>query len=79
MKKQIELEAIKQQLEYTLEELQKKRSDKNLMHDWITEALRRVKNLNKPPVINCKPKTKKVNKIIDAEKFGKICDIIKRI
>jgi hypothetical protein len=58
MKKQIELEAIKQQLEYALEEVHKKRSDKNLMHDWLTEALCRVKKLTMPRVINCKPERK---------------------
>ena len=51
MKKQIELEAIKQQLEYALEEVHKKRSDKNLLHDWLTDALNRVKKLTMPRVI----------------------------
>ena len=55
MKKQIELEAIKQQLEYTLEEVHKKRSDKNLMHDWLTDALSRVKKLTIPAVSNSLP------------------------
>ena len=51
MKKQIELEAIKQQLEYTIEEVHKKRSDKNLMHDWLTDALSRVKKLTMTHII----------------------------
>lgn len=50
MKKKIELEVIKQQLEYALEEVHKKRIDKNLMHDWLTEALHRVKKLTIPHI-----------------------------
>ena len=72
MKKQIELEAIKQQLEYALEEVRKKRSDKNLMHDWLTDALRRVKKLTMPRVIKsvCKCKNSSWNR--DAGCF--VCD-----
>lgn len=47
-----ELNVIKQQLEFALNEVQKKRSDKTLIHDWITEALNRVKELNKSEVNN---------------------------
>jgi len=45
MKIQIELQNIKQQLEYAIEEVRKKRTDKNILHDWLTEAHNRLKQL----------------------------------
>jgi hypothetical protein len=52
METKIELEVITNQLQSSLDELKRKRIDRNLIHDYITEALSRVKKLNKPAVIN---------------------------
>ena len=50
MKTKIELEVIDNQLQSALDELKRKRLDRNLIHDYIIEALSRVKKLNEPAV-----------------------------
>ena len=51
METKIELEVVTNQLQAALNELKRKRLDRNLIHDYITEALSRVKKLNEPAVI----------------------------
>jgi len=51
METKIELEVVTNQLQSALDELKRKRLDRNLIHDYITEALSRVKKLNEPAVI----------------------------
>ena len=51
METKIELEVVTNQLQSALNELKRKRLDRNLIHDYITEALSRVKKLNEPAVI----------------------------
>ena len=46
-----ELKAIEQQLQYALDELQKKQPDKQLLYDWISDPLQRVKKLIIPDVV----------------------------
>jgi len=46
---------------------------KKLIADYESQQL------NKPAVINNKPTSKKKKVIIDADKFSKMCDVIKRI
>ena len=50
METKIELEVVTNQLQSALNELKRKRMDRNLIHDYITEALSRVKKLNEPAV-----------------------------
>ena len=50
METKIELEVVTNQLQAALNELKRKRLDRNLIHDYITEALSRVKKLNEPAV-----------------------------
>ena len=52
METKIELEVVTNQLQAALNELKRKRLDRNLIHDYITEALSKVKKLNEPAVIN---------------------------
>lgn len=42
---QKDLKAIKQQLQYALDELQDEKPDIDLLHDWISDPLQRVKKL----------------------------------
>ena len=51
METKIELEVVTNQLQSALDELKRKRLDRNLIHDYITEALSRVKKLTMPSVI----------------------------
>ena len=51
METKIDLEVVTKQLQSALDELKRKRLDRNLIHDYITEALSRVKKLNEPAVI----------------------------
>ena len=51
METKIELEVVTNQLQSALDELKRKKLDRNLIHDYITEALSRVKKLNEPAVI----------------------------
>ena len=51
METKIELEVVTNQLQSALDELKRKRLDRNLIHDYITEALSRVKKLNESAVI----------------------------
>ena len=51
METKIELEVVTNQLQAALNELKRKRLDRNLIHDYITEALSKVKKLNEPAVI----------------------------
>ena len=53
MKTKIELDVVTNQLQSALDELKRKRLDRNLIHDYITEALSRVKKLNEPAVSKC--------------------------
>jgi hypothetical protein len=76
MEKQIELEAIKQQLEYTLDEVHKRISDKNLMHDWLTDALSRVKKLTMPRVIKSVCDHKAPRRIIFGEHRCSKCGML---
>ena len=62
-----ELEAIKKQLEYALEELQKCRSNKQLLHDWISDPLHRVKNLIK----ECDEYEQKISEVAVCRNCGK--------
>ena len=50
METKIELEVVTNQLQSALDELKRKRLDRNLIHDYITEALSNVKKLNEPAV-----------------------------
>lgn len=50
METKIELDVVTNQLQSALNELKRKRLDRNLIHDYITEALSRVKKLNEPAV-----------------------------
>ena len=50
METKIELEVVTNQLQAALNELKRKRLDRNLIHDYITEALSKVKKLNEPAV-----------------------------
>ena len=50
METKIELEVVTNQLQAALNELKRKRLDRNLIHDYITEALSKVKKLNQPDV-----------------------------
>lgn len=52
MKKQIEFENAKKQLQDALDELQNDNIERDLLHDYISDALRIVKNLTIPDVIN---------------------------
>ena len=51
METKIDVEVVINQLQSALDELKRKRLDRNLIHDYITEALSRVKKLNEPAVI----------------------------
>ena len=53
METKIELDVVTNQLQSALDELKRKRLDRNLIHDYITEALSRVKKLNEPAVSKC--------------------------
>jgi hypothetical protein len=52
MKKHKNIESIKQQLQYALDELQNEKPEADLLHDYISDSLRLVKNLTIPDVIN---------------------------
>lgn len=47
MDNNIELKVIKEQIQFAINEVKKKRSDKNLIFDWLTEAQYRVNKLIK--------------------------------
>ena len=51
MKHQKDLKAIEQQLQYALNELQNEKPDIDLLHDWISDPLQRVKKLIIPDVV----------------------------
>lgn len=53
METKIELEVVTNQLQAALNELKRKRLDRNLIHDYITEALSNVKKINEPAVSKC--------------------------
>ena len=59
-----DLKAIEQQLTYALDELQNDKPDIDLLHDWISDPLRRVKKLIIPDVVK--------SFICDAEEKGGI-------
>jgi hypothetical protein len=40
------INAIKQQLEYTIEENRSKKSDKQLIHDWLTDVMFRINKID---------------------------------
>ena len=62
----IELKAIEQQLQYALDELQNEKPNINLLHDWISDPLMRVKKLIIPDVIACSShKFEKINEHIE--------------
>ena len=44
------IEIIKQQLQYALDELQDKKPEVDLLHDYVSDSLRLVKNLTIPDV-----------------------------
>lgn len=50
-----ELKSIGQQLQYTLDELGNNQPDTELMHDWVSDSLHRVKQLlgESNEVISC--------------------------
>lgn len=50
METKIELEVVTNQLQAALNELKRKRLDRNLIHDYITEALSKVKKINETAV-----------------------------
>lgn len=50
------LKSIQSQLNDALEENHKKRSDKNLMHDWIFDSLRLITEIIDPSTITVKCK-----------------------